>query len=194
MSIPSATIIGGLSSRFARNAADFYPTPWECTQALLDTVYFPDPVWEPACGDGAISVVAAACGMDVVSTDLHFYGFGRGGVDFLKADVAPSRMACIITNPPFNLAEAFIRKARSFDVPFAMLLKATYWHAASREAMFRETSPEHVFAMNWRPHFAPERGASPTMDVIWTVWGERPAKTCNYSILKKPTERKGVFA
>ena len=194
MSIPSSVIIGGLSSGYARNAADFYPTPWECTQALLDLVYFPDPVWEPACGDGAISEVLEASGMAVVSTDLHDRGYGRGGVDFLKADIAPPRTGCIVTNPPFNLAEAFIRKSRALQVPFAMLLKATYWHAVSRKALFHQTGPQHVLALSWRPNFAPERGTSPTMDVIWTVWGEHPSKTCNYGILKKPTERQGVFA
>ena len=38
-----------------RPETDFYPTPPEATRALLDVESFYDTVWEPACGDGAIS-------------------------------------------------------------------------------------------------------------------------------------------
>lgn len=188
MSVESATIIGGASRVHKRNDADFYPTPPECTLALLAKFgsVFSGDVWEPACGDGAISRVLEGQGLHVESTDLRHSGYGRGGVDFLKAVVAPAGVSAIITNPPFNLAEAFIRKAREFEVPFAMLLKSTYWHAASRERLFKSTGPVAVCPMLWRPNFAPERGSAPTMDVCWTVWHAHPVKTCAYTPLPKP--------
>lgn len=191
MSIPSAVIIGGLSSGHPRHDADFYPTPWECTAALMARFgdMLPGPVWEPACGDGAI---CRHLGRAHIATDLHDRGYGEGGVDFLA-----SRRACgsIITNPPFKIAEAFIRHARTFDVPFAMLLKATYWHSARRQALFRETGPAAVAAMTWRPNFVPDRGSAPPMDCIWTVWSAAPADRCEYVLLPKPTmPAHGVFA
>lgn len=186
MSLPAATIGGGSSPVHARNEADFYPTPPECTVALCKRFsgLLPQVIWEPACGDGAISRVLEAFGFSVHSTDLHDRGYGEAGVDFLAA---PDVYRSVITNPPFALAEQFIRKARQANKPFAMLLKATYWHAASRHALFKETGPAVVCPMLWRPNFAPERGSAPTMDVCWTVWSSGPAAICQYEPLPRPT-------
>ncbi len=46
---------------------DFYATPPEATPALLSVEQFDGPIWEPACGDGAISRQLIATGHDVVS-------------------------------------------------------------------------------------------------------------------------------
>jgi len=186
MSVASSVIIGGASPDHARAEADFYPTPPECTEALA--LAFPELFgslcWEPACGDGAISRVLNARGVKTYDTDLRQTGFGRGGVNALTH--RPEGISSIVTNPPFNLAEQFIRHARAFNVPFAMLLKSTYWHAASRQALWRDTGPAAVCPMLWRPNFAPERGKSPTMDVCWTVWDAQPATVCVYHLLPKP--------
>jgi len=47
--------------RFPKRAAyEFYPTPPEATRALLSVECFEGDIWEPACGDGAISKVLEA--------------------------------------------------------------------------------------------------------------------------------------
>lgn len=190
MSISSAKIIGA-DSAFGRNEADFYPTPPECTLALLEHWTPVNIVWEPACGDGAISRVLSDAGYATVSTDLHNRGYGDWTADFL-VDRPPATFGSIVTNPPFSLAEKFIRRAASFGVPFAMLVKSTYWHAATRAKIFEETRPEMVIAMTWRPSFDLRRGTSPTMDVIWTVWGAKPSpEPCRYVLAQKPDL--GVF-
>lgn len=87
--------------RFPRRAAyEFYPTPPEATRALLSVESFEGDIWEPACGDGAISKVLEAAGYQVVSTDLIDRGFGAGGQDFLKSPEPLARN--IITNPPYG--------------------------------------------------------------------------------------------
>ena len=135
-------IIGGNSDEWDRSPADFYPTPDECTVALLRRfpAFSRGTIWEPACGDGAISKLLTQRGASVISTDLHDRGFGVTGVDFMRAANIFGAQA-IVTNPPFVLAEPFIRHAHSMGVPFAMLLKGTYWHAAARMKLFRETGP-----------------------------------------------------
>ena len=60
----------------ARQIDDFYPTPPEATEALLNRYEFNRDIWEPACGDGAISKVLDAKGHDVISTDLNNFGCG----------------------------------------------------------------------------------------------------------------------
>jgi hypothetical protein len=168
----SSTIIGGASDKNARHASDFYATPPDCTNALMDHfgwVFEGRKIWEPACGDGAISKVLIDRGFDVVSTDLHGRGYAPGGVDFLECEKMGE---AIITNPPFNLAHDFIARSIDLDVPFAMLVKATYWHAGKRLELFSRKQPIGILAMAWRPAMSPERGKSATMDFIWTIWGE----------------------
>jgi hypothetical protein len=169
-----------------RNAADFYTTPPECTIALLDEfggLFEGLSVWEPACGDGAITKVLRSQNYRVFASDKYTRGYAISEVDFLKAEMWPQS---IITYPPFNLAEQFIEKAVTRKVPFAMLLKATYWHAAKHNELFNRTRPLAVMAMSWRPEMSPESGKRETMDFIWTVWGSEPSLETKYIVAKKP--------
>lgn len=180
----SATLANG-GPQERRRALDFYPTPTEVTDALLQFMQWPAMrVWEPACGNGAMSRVLAAAGHEVVSTDLAHTGFGSGGVDFLTCE--PRECDAIVTNPPFNISETFIRTALRHARVVAMVLKSQYWHAAKRHTLFAEAPPSFVLPLTWRPDFmGGERGGAPTMEVHWTVWtpGFGP---CVYHPLQRP--------
>jgi hypothetical protein len=187
MSIQSSVMIGGASEAHKRREADFYPTPTEVTEALLRVFpkYFSNTVvWEPACGDGAISRVLERSNNKVISTDLNDQGYGKPNVNFLTAPL-PANAKAIVTNPPFDLAQKFILHACSFGVPVAILLKATYWNAKSRIDLLRNTGPIAVCPLTWRPKFCPDRGSAPTMDFMWTVWGPKPAKLPYFFLLEK---------
>ncbi len=92
-----------------RERDDFYPTPPACAEALLRVERFQGPIWECACGDGAMSRVMASAGHAVVSTDLVDRGYGESRRDFLMELrlLAPN----VVTNPPFKLAEQFVLHA-----------------------------------------------------------------------------------
>ena len=146
-----------------RRALDFYPTPPECTIALIEFLKLkPSIIWECAAGEGAISKVLEKYGHTVISTDIIT------GDDFLKTQ---RECEAIITNPPFNLSEQFIEKALA-DAPIvAMLLKSQYWHAKKRSRIFLNKAPTYILPLTWRPDFMNgERGGAPTMEVAWTVW------------------------
>lgn len=89
-------------SGYERAGRDFYATPAWVTGALLRHVQLRGPVWEPCCGDGAMSVVMAEHGYDVVSSDITDRGFGMPNVDFLRCDAVPSGCRSIVTNPPYG--------------------------------------------------------------------------------------------
>jgi len=78
---------------------DYYPTPREATLALLGVETFQGTIWEPACGDGAISKVLEEQGLSVISTDVVDRGYGTAGIDFLLDFSTSSNH--VITNPPF---------------------------------------------------------------------------------------------
>lgn len=93
---------------------------------------------------------------------------GHGGVDFLSAE---RECDAVITNPPFNISEQFIKHALCQAETVAMVLKSQYWHAAKRAPLFIEHPPAYVLALTWRPDFmGGERGGAPTMEALWTVW------------------------
>ena len=57
------------TKRFADlDGPDFYPTPAWATYALIDNERFVGDIWEPACGDGAMSAVLAQTGNTVISS------------------------------------------------------------------------------------------------------------------------------
>jgi hypothetical protein len=89
-------------SGYDREARDFYATPPDVTEGLLQHIRFRGPIWEPCCGTGAMSTVLAAHGHDVVSTDIADRGFGVSGVDFLACREVPEGCRSIVTNPPYG--------------------------------------------------------------------------------------------
>lgn len=167
-SLQASRISGGNSAR-GRRQADFYPTPPEVAVALLQFLNLPKntTVWEPAAGEGDMAGVLQTYFETVYATDI------LDGTDFLKSSIDAADW--IITNPPFSLAEEFIRRAAKIEKPFAMLLKSQYWHASKRMALFEDIPPSYILPLTWRPDFFfKERengnGGSPLMDVMWHVW------------------------
>lgn len=182
--------INGGNSDYGRVESDFYPTPPNVTQALLNYLRIPKGthIWEPACGEGHMSSVLELNGYKVTSTDLNEC-CGRSGVDFLETNLADySDCKWIITNPPFKISEGFIRKAWGFNMPFALLLKSQYWHSKKRSSLFNECRPSHILPLTWRPDFLfKTRGSgSPLMDVIWCVWEGHNKSETKYDLLMKP--------
>jgi len=127
-----------------RPELDFYPTPPEATKALLPHIdYWKGPIWEPACGDGAISRVLKKWYQDrvIISTDLHDYGYGKSGVDFLQETWRPGNCKIIVTNPPYKLATQFITHALEIGcTKIAMLMKLAALEGQERSQIL-EASP-----------------------------------------------------
>lgn len=167
-----ASRIAGSNSAIGRRKSDFYPTPPEVVTALLDFLQLPKDtaIWECAAGEGDMVGTIRACGYDnTYGTDIS------DGFDFLSPDIFKKFLSgfdWIITNPPFALAEDFIRRAASTGKPFAFLLKSQYWHAKGRMGLFEEFPPSYILPLTWRPNFffKDGRGGSPLMDVMWCVW------------------------
>ena len=177
-------LIGGHGKR-SKN--DFYPTPPECTIALLDflqSFYLlsqGDAIWEPACGNNAMVDVMRDRGYTVIGTDIEI------GQDYLATTI-DQPYDWIITNPPFTLAEDFIKRSAEMNKPFALLLKSQYWHSAKRRPLFFKHQPALVLPLTWRPDFT-GNGAS-LLDMMWVVWLGKPTSTY-YVPLQKPKYTEG---
>ncbi len=156
-----------------REKDDFYPTPPEATKALLDKENFEGTVWEPACGDGAISKVLLERGFDVSSSDLYDRGYGDVGVDFLNYE-QDSYFENIITNPPYKLAQEFVYKSLEHSNKVAFLLKLNFLESVRRYEMFQETPLKRVIVFSKRLTFyepdSTKKGRSGVLAYAWYVW------------------------
>lgn len=74
-----SSLAGGTPSR-GRVENDYYATPPESTQALLNVLRLNGSILEPACGEGHISeVLKANCpDSEIVSSDLIDRGMAKG--------------------------------------------------------------------------------------------------------------------
>lgn len=164
--------------RFADLAgADFFPTPAWATHALIDNERFSGDIWESACGNGAMADVLETTGQEVVSSDLYDRGYGESGVDFLTPKY---RAANIITNPPYNAAEGFVRSGlQAADRKFALLLRLAFLEGANRQrTIFTDAPPTRVWVFSERITFYPagavQKGTGTTA-YAWFVWDKDAA-------------------
>ena len=152
--------------------ADFFPTPAWATHALIDNEAFEGDIWECACGDGAMSDVLELTGNNVYSSDLHDRGYGETGVDFTQNN---RRFDNIITNPPYNSAETFVKKGlENANKKFALLLRLAFLEGGNRQnTIFKVNPPTRVWVFSERITFYAknaERKGSGTTAYAWFVW------------------------
>lgn len=104
------------------------------------------PVWEPACGEGAISKVLELFGCDVVSTTLVDRGFGETGRDFFAERKA--RKPIILTNPPFACDDEFVSHALSLDPDvLCLFLRSKFKEGRDR---YREIHSQRPFSIEYQ--------------------------------------------
>jgi len=156
----------------SRQKDDFYPTPLVAVEALMDAERFDGDVWEPACGNGAISKPFSQH-YNVVSTDLNDYGYGQPGVDFMMESrlLAPN----IVTNPPYKHAQQFIEKAISLKAKkHCWLLRLSFLEGKNRRAsLFNFNKPSKVWVFSqrltiWRGDEKPSGNG--TTAYAWFIW------------------------
>lgn len=158
---------------------EFYPTPPSAIRALLSAERFDGDIWEPACGDGAISRELVAAGYDVIATDITDWGYGYSGYDFLTLDKPYARN--IVTNPPYGwgMADKFVDKALSFTADtggrVAMLLNIASLCHPKRHDEFVRRPPSVIYALDecvCFPLGRPERSTRHTAShrYAWLIW------------------------
>lgn len=133
---------------------DFYPTPAWATKALLENEEFFGSVWEPACGDGAMSEVIKKYYplKNVYSSDLYAHGYGDLiGVDFLSMP-NDKQTDNVITNPPYEIANEFVLKALQVSqCKVAMLVRLAFLEGQERyQTIFKDNPPIRVWVFSER--------------------------------------------
>lgn len=188
--------IGTRSDTKEARGDNFYRTPAEAVYALLELEEFDPVIWEPACGDGAISALLEAAGYRVHLSDLCARGCtdmtGKAAkvLDFLASNRRWPRRAKgqgidIVTNPPFGeVLNAFVAHALRVHRPrkMALLLNLNFLCGFDDpdRCYAMDTCPParvHVFKrrlpMMHRDGWEGET-ASSQMNTAWFVWEQNP--------------------
>ena len=172
-----------------REKDDYYPTPPEATKAMMGRcpwLVYGDKendydVWEPACGEGHMSKVFEEHGLRTYSTDLVDRGYGDAhGVDFLMEQ--KSHAPWIVTNPPYKLANEFVKHAYKLQVEnpqgegFIFLLRLAFLEGQKRYTeIFKDMPPTKVLVHTKRltlirgDHEEAWYGSGKTA-MAWFVW------------------------
>ena len=134
---------GNARAALSERGDDLYETPPDCTRALIasgaiervmgrpaDEIM----VWEPCAGRGAIVEPLRAAGFEVCAQDLRAYPgappYIATPIDFLMERRALGDI--IVTNPPYKLADAFLRHGLHLGRPVIALLRLAALEGASR--------------------------------------------------------------
>ena len=180
----------GFRTRKYENTHDFYKTPQWAVDAILEREELEGEVLDPCCGDGAIASrikeLFPQCWVD--ADDLIDRGYGRPNIDYLLEPIMP--YDAVVMNPPFSLAEEFIRKAlrqtkerkgKVFNISRLSLLEGQ-----KRLKLFQEFPPARVWVFSKRVNYFDPEGneiQSATSN-CWTVW--------DWKTIGQPTELKWI--
>lgn len=181
----SGTNLAGMSTSRDRVVDDYYATPRNAIEAILNEVELKGSILEPSAGEGHISVVLKERYPDseIISTDLVHrkdkFNVGiEGGIDFLNHEF--NRIFDnVITNPPFKLAKEFIEKALSIsNNKVIMFAKIQLLEGKDRREMFSKFPPKYVYVFSKRVNplrngeELDENGKpwASTMCFAWYVW------------------------
>lgn len=176
--INKATALLGASNLSEDDRADndFYATPPSVVEMLLEKESFDKNIWEPAAGLNHITNVLIKNGHTVYTTDI---------IQRLPTIEIQDFLACnkewdgdIVTNPPYNLASAFVNKAMELIKPgykLAMLLKITFLEGKGRRELFKKYPPKVIYVSTSRfacvknGNFTNNSNAS-AVCYAWFVW------------------------
>jgi hypothetical protein len=151
-----------------QRAGDFYPTPAPLTRALTAHWPLPPLIWEPAAGRGDMAAPLQAAGHRVIQTDITSYGTRLDAVgDFFDFEEAPEGAACIVTNPPFYIADRFVRHGLKLCPTVIILQRILYLEGKGRSDLI-DHHLDHVLAFIERPPMM--HRWSQGEDGIWREW------------------------
>lgn len=114
---------------------DVYQTPPEAVMALLQAEDLPAVLWDPSCGPGSIVRTLRVAGRQVYATDLVDYESpdqDNYGWDFLSERQLPASVQGIVQNPPYKLANEFVRHSLELCRRSYFLLRLAFLESTGR--------------------------------------------------------------
>jgi hypothetical protein len=160
------------SHLFDRDNNDYYVEPPWCSGRLFAVELFARLIWDPAAGSGTIPRAARAAGLSYFASDIVDHGCGPRQ-DFLISS-APAEAFNVVTNPPFQLARAFVERALTLGAVKTAIIFPTARLNAAR--WLKPLPLAKILLLTPRPSMPPgeiiARGEKPSggkTDFCWLV-------------------------
>ncbi|MXV35953.1 MULTISPECIES: helix-turn-helix transcriptional regulator [unclassified Saccharibacter] len=162
---------------YSRVAHDWYVEPEHATDRLLAVEKpFSGAVLDPCCGQGNVLRACDRAGIETVGSDIVDRGIDAHIEDF-RAAIPAFKPASIISNPPFNQAETFVKIAIDHTQDrVCLFLRAAFLEGIKRSAWLRETPPARVWHFPDRISCVPghllgqKQKHNGTTAYAWVVW------------------------
>lgn len=155
--------MAGLKPKGERRELDVYETPKWVVKALLKEIPIRND-WkylEPCRASGRIYEE-----MPIGSA----WGEIREGVDYLQTEYP--KVDCVITNPPYLLAQEFVEKSLGEADVVIMLLRAGFLGSYTRHEWWKKNTPTSLLVLSDRPCFT-EDGKTDGSEYFWYVWDKK---------------------
>jgi hypothetical protein len=166
------------------DSLDDFPTPPWATRALCERI---GPatcvlsVREPAANRGHMVRPLSEYFYEVQASDIHDYGAGFPVQDYLFGP-PPPRTDWTITNPPFRLAEQFIRRGLECSDNVAVIVRSAFLEGVGRHRdLFSIHRPRLVLQFTER--VVMQKGKLLDPDIPIEVWSEKLKAT----VVRKPS-------
>lgn len=174
--------------REPKDALDDFPTPPWATRALCEWLsgrgeneYDRPGYWtarEPAANRGYMVRPLREYFAVVYASDVANYGLGYQVMDFLWRQRLPE-VDWTITNPPFRVADQFVRRAReTSQVGVAMFVRSAFLEDEARYGeLFEIDPPHHILQFVQRVVIRRGKivkGGSSATSYCWLVWKGAP--------------------
>jgi hypothetical protein len=182
-------------SEHERRERDFYPTPEDATKVIFDTAteleLVPEnmTVWEPACGDGAMSNVLATKFKKVINSDIVPLMENAYKANFYTEE-PKEHVDWIITNPPYGEeADKFIERMLYFVQDhkcYASILARNELDCAKGRNKFFGASPlfREKRILLWRPRWIADSTGSPRHNYAWYTWAPFDRNLCYKPLIR----------
>ncbi|HZP68360.1 MAG TPA: hypothetical protein VFB29_00325 [Pseudolabrys sp.] len=163
--------------KWKREQFEHYVEPQWCSQRLFDVESFDGTIQDPSCGFGRVVLAALSAGLPAFGTDIVDRGFPelRGVADFFKQT---TRVANIVSNPPFDVFEQYALRALSLTSGKVALIWLLRRLPAAR--WLKHTPLARIYFLTPRPSMPPghviTRGEKPgggQQDFVWLVWDHK---------------------
>lgn len=193
-----------------RHEHDFYQTPIEHVRAAFDLLpeyTFPKAILDPGAGTGVWGQEARRrypnidiCGFEIRDADRpDGYNLWNQRSDFLtETERRVQTWDLVIGNPPYNLAEQFIRRSMDLLVDggyLLFLLRLNYLESQTRGyGLWREYPPCRVGVYINRPSFTGDGHTDPTgyMACLWQK-GYRGETTLRWLDTRQAVDQPELF-
>ena len=167
----------------AAGHSDHFQTPEEAIYPLIPYLKPNTRIWEPSCGKGHLLATLRKFGFSSIGTDV----LDDGRSSFFDFPLHPISYDVLITNPPYSIKTAWLRRCYEIGKPFALLLPLTALEGVERQGMYSHYGIEILVPDKRFNFLCPIKPKSSSWFMTaWFTWGLNIGSPLTFVKVVKP--------